>query len=65
MGRASSKENKNAYQIAGEAQQLSRGKASEELEWISITVETLQLWTEQMMANGTINPEQYHKLVKK
>lgn len=35
MGRASSKENKNAYQIAREAQQLSRGKASEEMEWIS------------------------------
>lgn len=35
MGRGSSKENKNAYQIAREAQQLSREKASTELEWIS------------------------------
>ncbi len=35
MGRASSKENKNAYQLAREAQQLSREKASAEMEWIS------------------------------
>lgn len=35
MGRASSRENKNAYQLAREAQQLSRDKASQELEWIS------------------------------
>ena len=30
-----------------------------ELERISITVETLQLWAEKMLANGTINAEQY------
>lgn len=35
MGRASSRENKNAYQLAREALQLSREKASAELEWIS------------------------------
>ncbi len=35
MGRASSRENKNAYQLAREAMQLSRDKASAELEWIS------------------------------
>lgn len=35
MGRASSKENKNAYQQAREAQQFSREKASAEMEWIS------------------------------
>ena len=31
----------------------------EELERISITVETLQLWSEQMLATGVIDPEQY------
>ena len=31
----------------------------EELERISITVETLQLWTEKMLANGVIDPEAY------
>ena len=30
-----------------------------ELERISITVETLQLWVEKMLANGVIDPEQY------
>jgi len=33
-----------------------------ELERISITVETLQLWSEQMLANGKINMEQYNAL---
>ena len=32
----------------------------EELERISITVETLQLWAEKMLANGTIDPDTYH-----
>ena len=31
----------------------------EELEKISITVETLQLWSEQMLANGAIDMEAY------
>ena len=31
-----------------------------ELERISITVETLQLWAEKMLANGTIDPDAYH-----
>ncbi len=31
----------------------------EQLEKISITVEALQLWTEQMLANGAINMEKY------
>ena len=31
----------------------------EELERISITVETLQLWSEQMLATGVIDEEQY------
>lgn len=30
-----------------------------ELERISITVETLQLWSEKMLANGIIDPEAY------
>lgn len=32
----------------------------EELEKISITVETLQFWSEQMLANGTIDIEAYN-----
>ena len=32
----------------------------EELENISITVEALQLWTEQMVANGSINVDKYN-----
>lgn len=31
----------------------------EELERISVTVETLQLWSEQMLATGVIDPERY------
>ena len=31
-----------------------------ELERISITVETLQLWAERMLANGVIDAEAYH-----
>lgn len=34
-------------------------RIQEELEKISITVEALQLWTEQMIANGSINLEKY------
>ena len=30
-----------------------------ELERISVTVETLQLWTERMLANGQIDAEAY------
>lgn len=37
----------------------------EELERISITVETLQLWTEKMLANGLIDIEAYEKRKKK
>ncbi len=36
----------------------------EELEKISITVETLQLWSEQMLANGTIDIEAYNAYKK-
>ena len=32
-----------------------------ELERISVTVETLQLWTERMIANGQIDAEEYKK----
>lgn len=31
----------------------------EELERISVTVETLQLWSERMLATGVIDPERY------
>lgn len=34
----------------------------EELEKISITVETLQLWSEQMLANGFIDMNKYNEL---
>ena len=37
----------------------------QELERISITVETLQLWSEQMLATGKINMEQYNALTGK
>ena len=36
-----------------------------ELERISITVETLQLWSEKMLATGKINAEQYHAKLDK
>ena len=36
----------------------------EELEKISITVETLQLWSEQMLADGTIDIEAYNAYKK-
>lgn len=37
----------------------------EELERITITVETLQLWAERMLATGAIDPEQYNARKKK
>lgn len=37
----------------------------EELERISITVETLQLWSERMLATGVIDEEQYNSHKKK
>ena len=37
----------------------------EELERISITVETLQLWSERMLATGVINEEQYNACKKR
>ncbi|MCQ2496972.1 MAG: helix-turn-helix transcriptional regulator [Lachnospiraceae bacterium] len=37
----------------------------EQLEKISITVETLQLWAEQMLANGSIDIEKYNEVLKK
>lgn len=37
----------------------------EELEHISITVETLQLWSEKMLATGAIDMERYRELKEK
>ena len=37
----------------------------QELEKISITVETLQLWAEQMLANGAIDTEKYNAVKNK
>jgi len=37
----------------------------EELERISITVETLQLWSERMLATGAIDAEKYNERKKK
>ena len=37
----------------------------EELERISITVETLQLWSEKMLAKGIIDPDQYYARKRK
>lgn len=36
-------------------------KIQKELEHISVTVETLQLWVEKMLATGAIDNESYHK----
>lgn len=40
-------------------------KIQKELERISITVETLQLWTEKMIATGRIDMAKYQQLLKK
>ena len=37
----------------------------DELEKISITVETLQLWSEQMLANGSIDIKKYNEYKNK
>ena len=37
-------------------------RIQEELERISVTVETLQLWSERMLANGAIDAAQYRRL---
>ncbi len=37
----------------------------EELERISVTVETLQLWSERMLANGVIDKDKYEEYKKK
>ena len=37
-------------------------RIQEELERISLTVDSLKLWTEKMIANGNINADQYKKL---
>lgn len=39
---------------------FSDQRADEELERISIAVETLQLWSERMLATGVIDAEQYN-----
>ena len=36
----------------------------QELERISVTVETLQLWTERMIATGKIDIDKYNELIK-
>ena len=36
-------------------------RIQKELECISVTVETLQLWVEKMLANGRIDTEAYNK----
>lgn len=37
-------------------------RIQEELERISVTVETLQLWSEQMLARGMIDAQEYKKI---
>jgi hypothetical protein len=39
-------------------------RIQKELEQISLTVEALQLWTEQMMENGRIDMSRYEELKK-
>ena len=48
----------NAGRISGE-ELANFVHIQEELERISITVETLQLWSEKMLANGVIDAEAY------
>ena len=43
----------------GELRSDASHHIQDELERISITVETLQLWSEKMLANGMIDAEQY------
>ena len=40
-------------------------RIQEELEGISLAVETLQLWSEQMLANGMIDRQQYEAYKRK
>ena len=40
-------------------------RIQEELERISITVETLQLWSERMLANGIIDEKKYNQIKNK
>ena len=40
-------------------------RIQEELEGISLAVETLQLWSEQMLANGKIDRQQYDAYKRK
>lgn len=40
-------------------------RIQQELERISVTVETLQLWAERMLANGAIDREQYESMKQK
>ena len=40
-------------------------RIQQELERISVTVETLQLWSERMLANGAIDRQQYEEYKKK
>ncbi|MCF0106559.1 MAG: helix-turn-helix transcriptional regulator [Holdemanella sp.] len=37
-------------------------KIQEELEKLSINIETLQLWSENMLVNGTINIDEYNRI---
>ena len=41
------------------------GAIQEQLEKISVAVETLQLWSERMLATGAIDPQQYRAYKEK
>ena len=43
----------------------SKHHIQEELERISVTVETLQLWSERMIANGIIDEKKYNEIKKR
>lgn len=67
MARVSTKTNKSIYQKTRENLQMTREKASELLESItperiSITVETLQLWSEEMLVAGWLDGEHFKLL---
>ena len=41
---------------------LTIQEIKKELEKISMTVDSLKLWTEQMLSNGLIDQEEYRKI---
>ena len=57
MGRKSTKENKNIYQLSRKAVSLTRETAAAQLAFISSDrIDALQLWVQKAIADGKISP---------